>query len=173
MQIIEEFFERDTDNLDEVESRYRVRKAASAVLFDDEKRIALIFVSAQGYHRLPCGRVLKGENLEAALRRAMREKTGSDIVVRPRSVGAILEYRDSEGKLIISYCYLADVKGKPGATHFGEREKAAGCQLEWQKLDDAIEMLEKDAPSDYAGKFNHQRDLLFLRQAGQMLAKED
>jgi ADP-ribose pyrophosphatase YjhB (NUDIX family) len=173
MEIIGEFFEKDAPlPAGEKEILYKVRKMATAVLFHQEK-IGLIFVAQDHYHMLPSGKVEKDENLERALQRDILEKTGCGIKVRPHSVGAVIEYRDTAGLLEISYCYLADVEGDPGGTIFTKKEIEEGFQLEWQRLEDAISALEKDEPTDYAGKFIRQRDLLFLGKAKELVAGKE
>lgn len=101
--------------------------------------------------------------------RAVREETGCDIAVRPGSVGAIIEYRDSKKLLQISYCFLVDAVGDRSAVEFTEEERQRGAELEWMRLEDAIAALEKDTPTDYAGQFIRKRDLLFLEKAKELL----
>ena len=51
------------------------RDAARAVLLKGNK-IALIYVSRHGYHKLPGGGIEKGESIEDALFREIKEETG-------------------------------------------------------------------------------------------------
>lgn len=89
--------------------------------------------------------------------------------MRPGSVGAIIEYRDSKKLLQISYCFLVDAVGDRSAVEFTEEERQRGAELEWMRLEDAIAALEKDTPTDYAGQFIRKRDLLFLEKAKELL----
>ncbi len=169
MELLGEFYEQGADIVPNGEVRYKLRKAARAVVFDDERRIALLYVARDGYHKLPGGGVEKGERLLAALEREVLEETGCRIEVRRLEVGASVEYRDSHETLQLSYCFLADLVGSPGPTAFTDQEKQRGFELEWMRLPDAIAALEKDNPRDYVGHFIRRRDLLFLQTAASRL----
>jgi ADP-ribose pyrophosphatase YjhB (NUDIX family) len=172
MEILGEFFEQDVtgSQAEEGEILYKIRKAARAVIFNRDREIAVMFVSRDGYHKLPGGGVERDEDLEMALKREVAEEMGCNIEIRPQSIGVIIEYRNSHKLLQISYCFIADAVGdKPGEISYTEREKEQGLQLEWMRLDEAIEVLGKEAPTEYVGQFIHKRDLLFLQRAKEII----
>lgn len=171
MQILGEFYEQDVNGSESAggEILYKVRKGVRALVFNWNGEIAMMFVSKDDYHKLPGGGVKRGEDLESALKREILEETGCEIKIKPKSVGMIIEYRESRNILQISYCYVAEVVGRPGEPSFTEREKEKGFELEWMKLDDAIEVMEKEKPDDYIGQFVKKRDLLFLHKAKGMI----
>jgi len=179
MELLKEFSESDmgVSRSDKRGVCYRLRKAARALVFNQEGQIALfrkkqtclLFVSKHNYHKLPGGGVEKGEDLLAALQREVLEETGCSVEVRSQNVGIIIEYRDEYEELQISYCFVADVVGQPRAASFTEKEISDGFQLQWVNVDQAIDTLKSDQPDDYLGKFIKQRDLEFLLKAKEVL----
>ena len=142
-------------------SPYKLRKAARAVLFNNDNKIALLYVSKHKYHKLPGGGVEEGEDLRIALARESLEEVGSSLEVMD-GVGIIVEYRNKMNELQISYCYTAKTVGEFGDPSFTDKEKGDGFQLLWVTLDEAIELLSHDNPDNYVGKFIQKRDLFFL-----------
>lgn len=174
MEILGEFYEKDINgNESSGEVSYKVRKGARAVILNSSGEVAMMFATEKLYHKLPGGGVEKGENLIEALRREIREETGLGIQVRPEEVGVIIEYRDTDKLLQISYCFLADAAGEPEETALTEEGKAQGFQLEWMKPEVAIETLEDESPAEYFAQFIRQRDLLFLRSAKELIDKKN
>ena len=60
---------------------YQYRKTARAVVFDENNKIALLYVSKHNYHKLPGGGAEDGEDLIVALKRECVEEIGCDIEV--------------------------------------------------------------------------------------------
>ncbi|MFA6897125.1 MAG: NUDIX domain-containing protein [Patescibacteria group bacterium] len=152
--------------------RYKLRKAARALVFNREGKIAILFVSKKNYHKLPGGGIEDGEDVKPALAREIMEETGCSVEIRTRDVGMTIEYRDGDGLLQISYCYLSDVVGTPAATAFTEREVTNGFQLKWLGMDEAISVLKNDAPAESFEKFMRERDLTFLQKAKEMISRQ-
>lgn len=173
MELLGEFMEKVSVGRSSSEDVvYSVRKAARSVVFDQEGRIALLFVAAGNYHKLPGGGVERGESVEEALQRETREEIGSEVKV-DRSVGASIEYRDQAGECQISYCYLAELVTSANEPAFTEEELKRGFRLDWVSLEEAIATMEQDKPRDVIGNFIQGRDLLFLKKARLILNKKD
>lgn len=172
MELLKEIFENDVTvkASEKKEARWEFRKAARALVFDKEENIAILFVSKKNYHKLPGGGIEEGENIEEALKREIIEETGCEVEIRPQEVGITIEYRSSDELLQLSYCYLSDVVGEPGKMAFTEREITNGFRLKWMSIDEAIETLKKDAPSETFEKFMRARDLVFLEKAREILS---
>ena len=145
---------------------YRLRKAGRAILFNNKQQIALQYVTKNTYHKLPGGGVDGVETIKEALNREVQEEVGCDLKTRD-ILGVIIEYRNKFNILQISYCYLADVDGKIGTPSYEKEEIEQGFKLIWVSLDEAIDLLEKDAPKNYEGRFIQLRDLTFLKRARQ------
>lgn len=150
---------------------YNLRKAARAIVFNEDDQIAILYVSKHGYHKLPGGGVENSEDIKEALKREAMEEVGVDIFIG-EEIGIVIEYRDKFNQLQISYCFFSKVKGTINAPSFTESELMNGFQLKWVTLNEAITLLSTDEPDDYVGKFIKERDLSFLKGANTHLHKE-
>ncbi|MBU1045451.1 MAG: NUDIX domain-containing protein [Candidatus Omnitrophica bacterium] len=157
----------------ELDGKYQERKAARAVVFDNKGKIAVMYSRNVLFHKLPGGGIEKGEDILLALEREVEEEVGVDIEVG-NEIGEIIEYRNDYGLKHISYCYFAKVIGDLREQQLTEYEsKELDFELKWVSLDEAIRLLEKDCPEDYTGKFIVARDLIFLREAGEIFGARD
>jgi ADP-ribose pyrophosphatase YjhB (NUDIX family) len=147
---------------------YKERGAARAVVFDNEKKIALLHVMKLRYHKLPGGGIEKGESMEDALRREVSEEIGCSIG-NVRELGIVEEFRNKSSLHQLSYCFLADLAGEKGVPHLEQGEIDDGFETVWLSIKDAIKILESEAGvEDYEGKFIQKRDLAFLEQASRL-----
>jgi len=147
---------------------YKKREAARAVVFDNNKKIALLNVTKKYYHKLPGGGIEEGESIETALRREMLEEIGCSIE-NIRELGVIEEYRNKIQIHQISYCYIVSVVGSKGSPNFVGDEIDDGFQPEWMNLKEAIKTLEGEVNVEsYEGKFIRTRDLIFLKEAAKL-----
>lgn len=147
---------------------YRIRNAARAVLFNKDKKIAVLFVSKNNYHKIPGGGIKEGETINDALQREVLEETGCSFEIKDK-VGEILEFRDEFKIKQTSYCFIAEVKEIVAEPKFTEKESAQGFKLLWIDLDEAIDLLEKDEPKNYEGKFIQKRDLILLKKVKEII----
>jgi 8-oxo-dGTP pyrophosphatase MutT (NUDIX family) len=143
---------------------YRTRKAARAVVFDDDGNVALLYVSKHGYYKLPGGGVEEGEDFEGALKRECEEEIGCSVeIIKP--IGKIIEYRhfpDGANEDQESYYYVARVVGPKGMPHFEQGEIDKGYQQKWATETEAITLLRERKTDDYIGKFIVERDSTFI-----------
>lgn len=141
------------------------RRASRAVVFDVDGNVALLHASKKNFHKLPGGGIEAGEDIETALRREVSEEIGCS-VKNLRELGIVEEFRNQWALHQISYCFLADLDGEKGLPHLEEDEIADGFETVWVGIDEAIKILESEAPvEDYEGKFIQLRDLTLLREA--------
>ena len=165
MEIIKTIRDTDIGSNNPDPERYEQRRAARALVFDTENKIALLHATKKGYHKLPGGGIEQGEDIIEALKRECIEEIGCDIQ-DAKELGIVEEYRNEFKMHQISYCYLARLKGEKGQNHLEEDEAADGFEPEWMSLEDAIKTLEREASIEhYEGRFIRLRDLTFLRAA--------
>jgi len=144
---------------------YRERKASRAIVFDKDKKIALLHATKKNFHKLPGGGIEDGENITNALARELLEEIGCS-ANNIRELGIIEEYRNKFELHQISYCFLADLVGNKGTPNLEEDEIADGFEPIWMSIENAIETLGGEiGVQDYEGKFIRLRDSTFLQEA--------
>jgi ADP-ribose pyrophosphatase YjhB (NUDIX family) len=149
---------------------YLLRKAARAVVFNDNNEIAFQFASKHKYYKLPGGGIEKGETIEDALRREVLEESGCEIDIID-NIGVIIEYRNKFDTLQASYCFLAKVVGEIGSPKYEELEISEGLMPIWVSIEKAIKLIEEVNTDDYQGRFIKERDSLFLKEAFNLINK--
>lgn len=168
MDLVKEIRESDIiPGASQEDIRYQLRRAARAVVTNGTGKVALLFVSHKGYHKLPGGGVERGEDIIGALRREVKEETGCEVELEGE-VGLTIEYRDKIGQKQRSYCFLVKVDGDCGGTAYTDKEQSGGFQLKWVPVSEARELLQKDRPDSYVGKFIRARDLALLEKAAEL-----
>jgi 8-oxo-dGTP diphosphatase len=152
------------------------RTAVRVVVFDENRNIAMLHATRNGYHKLPGGGVEDGEDLMTALQRESREEIGCDIDVESE-IGTIVEDRNLVGLLQTSHCFLGKVRGIKGTPDLTEDEIAEGFVTEWMPLEMAIDTLEREYGNEigdekrrYLARFMVTRDMTFLKKAREMLS---
>lgn len=150
------------DQIDEEKVPGKHREAARAVVFDNENKIALLYVSKYAYHKLPGGGLEEGEYISKALEREIKEEIGCRAEVTDE-IGEIIEHRIQHNLFQINHIYLAKLLGEKGEPDFTGEEIADGFEIKWLSLPDAIKALENDNTDDYQGKFIKIRDLTALK----------
>lgn len=170
MKLLKEFSDKDVIGKDlEFDGEWRNRRAARALVFNEDGEIAIMYSRNFTFHKLPGGGIEEGEDILLALGREIDEEVGVDITVG-KGVGRIIEHRGEYGLNQESYCYFAKVKGDLRVQKLTEYESEHhDYELKWIKLDDAIGLLGSDKPGDYSCKFMVKRDLIFLKEAKKLI----
>ncbi len=160
MQLLKTIGEKDNSRT------YQTRKAARAIVSDNEGKIALLHVSKHHYYKLPGGGIEDGENKEDGLRRECLEEIGCEIEITGE-VGIIQEYRhfpDGFNEDQESFCYTANVRGEKGSSHLEQGEIDDGFKSLWVTKEKAVELFKESNPDTYDGKFIVARDLRFVEE---------
>lgn len=153
------------DGMSKAPDNFYKRRAARAIVFDEKGRIYLLHMSNYSYHKLPGGGIDEGEDVSTALYRELFEEIGCPAEITGE-VGEIRELRSEMEWDQLSYCYVARQNGELQPTHLEPSEIEQGAKtVVVGSIDEAIELLKKDTPTDYEGKFIQQRDILFLQEA--------
>lgn len=155
--------DQDPDNFDS-------RRAARAVIIDDDGRILMIHVTKYDYYKCPGGGIQDSENIEFALAREMIEEAGckGDIV---SEIGTIQELRSKYGLKQISYLYLVRLT-EIGQNNLEQDEQEDGFEVVWfENIDDAISTLEKVKQDEYSAMFMAKRELITLYEAKSVIEK--
>jgi ADP-ribose pyrophosphatase YjhB (NUDIX family) len=142
---------------------YFFRRASRGVLIKGDK-IAIMNVCNKNYHKLPGGGIEKNENNEIAFKREIREETGYNckLLKNIHQNSIVLEKREKDKFIQISYIFFAKVVGKPKKTELMEDEINDGFKLEWYSLSKAIKLFQGDKNKDYKTKFVQKRDIAIL-----------
>ncbi len=151
---------------------FALRSAARAIVFDSNKKIALLNVTKKNFYKLPGGGIEEGEDFYQALRRECLEEIGCNIIIGD-PVGGIIEYRNNKHPLKTiqkSYCYIAQVDGEKGSNNLTSGELSAGFKIEWINIEQTLTFLPIDEHQDPHKKYIVPRDLLFLQTAKKMLS---
>ena len=164
MKILQEIHPSDVGIDNEKRENYKTRKTARAVVFRDDKKIAILFISRDNYHKLPGGEIEENEDPKRGVLREVLEETGANIEVM-KEIGSIAEYKDRMGILQISHCFTAKTIGKAGKPQFNKKEADSGYKLKWLKPKEAIKLMESDKPNSYEGNFVIYRDAIFIKKS--------
>lgn len=150
---------------DQEADKFEIRTAVRAVVFDNDKNIALLNVVNRNYHKLPGGGVEIGEDLYTALKRECNEELGCAIEIHSK-LGEMIEYRKPFNQKQISPCYIASVVGEKQSPSFTDEEKENGFEIMWVSIEEAVRLLNADNITDIeAALYIIPREKYFLELA--------
>ncbi len=153
---------------DEESFNYKVREASRAVIFDDDKNIALLHATKYNYYKLPGGGIEKGEDPERALRRECMEEIGCNVKIT-KDLGTILEYRKKYNLKQISYCYIGNVIGEKGVSQLMDNEIEEGFETVWFPIKNALDKVRNGKKEVYEAQYMIARDTIILEKALQTI----
>lgn len=147
-------------------SEFRI--SSRAVLFDDDMRVALMYNAKQDYHKLPGGGFEAGESPKMCLERELLEETGCSVEL-DMEIGLFYETRLKDSFAQFSYAFIGHVVRDMHRLSLTTLEKDFCFRLSWVDSGHTLDVLERDSPQTYSGKFIHYRDLCILRRASNLL----
>jgi 8-oxo-dGTP pyrophosphatase MutT (NUDIX family) len=143
-----------------------VRKVVRAFVFDKEmKHIALHYIHAKDifgerdYYETPGGGVKKGETLQVALRRELKEELGVEVEII-KEVGKVIDYYNLINRKNINYYYIVKVVSV-GEKSLEPREQSLIEKTVWVTTSAAINLYEH-SQNILVGKLVKQRELPLL-----------
>jgi 8-oxo-dGTP diphosphatase len=141
-------------------------------MLNERNQVALLSLKAFNTYKLPGGGIEEGEDGPRALMREVAEETGCTVSIQGE-LGKVIEYRNLSNLLQESFCYLTRQFGPIGMPSYSARETSQRCELVWiDDIDTAVELIQRDTPSSYAGKFIRQRDLIILGAANEFIDQD-
>lgn len=147
------------------------RPTGKAVIFGENKRIALVGNKANSFYLLPGGGIDKDELIGDGIIRECLEETGCDVKL-DKFLGVVDDYRSRDKTHCISYCYTANVITDNKKLKLTSDEEKNGMHVIWVELDEAVRILNKEIDDLRSGKvqfyntgFNILRDNVFLKVA--------
>ena len=147
----------------EESSDYKIRESSRAVIFDDDKNVALLHATKYHYYKLPGGGIEKGEDPVQALRRECLEEIGCDIEIT-KDLGTILEYRKKFNLKQISNCYVGCVVGDKGISQLTGDEIEEGFETVWLPIEESLEKVKNGKKEIYEAQYMIARDVIILEK---------
>ena len=168
MELLAELSDKRTGLNSSALQKFKIRKAARAVIIDTRGQVLIQHAVKGRYYKLPGGGAERGESIMQTLRREILEETGYKIKVM-KPIGAVIEYRHREKLLQLSYCFLARPDGKQGKTSLDHGEKLAGFVSEWHTKKRALALIKTGKKVLSPPFFIVTRDTLLLKRAGKLI----
>ena len=143
---------------------FKVRNTVRAVIFDNDRNVALMHVATNDFYKLPGGGIDPGEDNLTALARECKEEAGVEIHA-PVLLGLIKEIKKTDAVIQNSYCYITHMVGEKKPLKLTESEKNNGYEVLWVKLDEAINLVKSKGYLNSAGRYVVERELTILSSA--------
>lgn len=163
-----DIFPNKEDNKKEI--IFEDRATGKAIVFDDQKNIALVGNKVNSFYLLPGGGIDRDKSIESGIIRECLEEIGYNIKLI-KAVGMIDDYRNRDKKHCINYCYTAKLIGEKVGLNLTEDETKNGLHVIWIPIDEAKRILEKEVEQLKRGEvtfyntgFNILRDHFFLKE---------
>lgn len=149
---------------EEIEKLKVKKQLSRAIIYDNNGKIAVLFIASKNYHKLPGGGLEEGETVLDSLHRECVEEVGCRIKVLGE-IGRTIEYRSKWDLFQEAFCYRAEVVGEKGEPQFMEDEIEEGYEVKWLDPEEALRILKTDHSDDYEWGFINARETAFLKAA--------
>ncbi len=141
----------------------RRRKAVRAIIFDDNKQVAIIHSMNNNYYTLPGGGIEDSESTEEALVRECREEVGCSVKIIDE-IGCIQEIREKKNTINESYCYTARLVDKSNRDLTAD-EVTEELEVIWVPVDEGIKLIKSSGNSqNLYHRYYARRDVAFLKR---------
>lgn len=151
------------ENPEVPENVYTLRKSARALLFNDKGEMALQFLEAYNFHKLPGGAIESNESKQEALQRELLEEVGCTVEMGDE-LGVVIEYCNTSKLIHISYAYIAKVRDFIQNPILEANEIEEKQRTVWLQPAEALEQMSKDVPQKFEGLFIKEREIAFLKE---------
>lgn len=141
------------------------RCSSRGVVFDEESgKIVMIYLSSNGYYKLPGGGIEGDESKEEAFIREVKEETSRFCQII-RDLGFIEEHKYCNDFSQFSNCFLGRTVGPEMEHEYLESHK-------WMDIDEAIRIMDQAFKqcNDYGFKYMLMRDKIILEEAGKYIS---
>lgn len=137
-------------------------RTARVFLFNDERKLAVLYQEKVDYYSFPGGKIEEGETGSQAACREVLEETGYRCAV-DAILCRIEENRGAIDSVVHSSFFIAHTEENTGQLHLTERELQAQTRCYgWFTLEEARKLLLQSSTSTPLGKYLQARDLLAL-----------
>jgi ADP-ribose pyrophosphatase YjhB (NUDIX family) len=148
---------------EQLHKRYELQKSARGIVLNAQGKMAGQYLKTHAFHKLPGGGVEQGETLEAAFKREILEEVGCNLEVTDE-LGVVVEYRNMFDIIIVSYGFVASVKGEVNEPQLEKEEIEEGTTTVWMTPEEAYEEMKADTPKVPKGYFILKREMSFLEE---------
>jgi len=118
------------------------RDAVRGIIME-QRNLLMIFSEVNGDYKFPGGGVIRGESLETALIREVREESGADITVIEKAFGKVVEYdhpieKECDVFKMTSHYYICQIGSEVGVQKLDQYEAALGFRPCWISVEEAL-----------------------------------
>lgn len=148
---------------------YHMQKATKIAVINNEREIIILEAKIEKNHKLPNEVIKYGEGVKDTLKEKILMDIGEDIEIID-CIGAVIEYRDKNNEIKISYAYLAKTEvSKERLIRTIEEE--IKTRLNWIKIEEVNKKLEHEKPINYIDKFTKCTNEVILRELHEYLRR--
>ena len=169
-----QLFEIDLKDYEDGDSVFR-RPSARGIIFNDEKKIALVYSENEKYYKFPGGGIHNDEDKKEALIREVKEEVG--LIVIPESIcefGSVMRRQKSNKSLHTifeqeNFYFTCKTKNQIVKQNLDDYEAEAGFILKYVDLDEAISVNSIYKSEDYFNEIMIKRETKVLQMIKELL----